>query len=158
MAVKERKINIDTNEITMVINPKSSVSSISSLSAAANPQADIEIRSTKSIVKVKDGETVILGGLIHQDKDIEMKKLPILGDIPILGMFFRHKNQTVNLERELIIFITPRIVRDKADFKLAQIQNIQLPIREQAVAVNTNRDYVINSNMNKFDKSINGKR
>lgn len=152
------QINIDTNEITMVINPKSSISSLSSLSAVDNPQSDIEVRSTKSIVKVKDGETVILGGLIHQDKIIEVKKLPILGDIPFLGVFFRHKNQTVGLERELIIFITPRIVRDKADVKLAGIQNVQLPIREQGVAVSSNRDYLINSNMNKFDKSINVKR
>ncbi|MHB8154858.1 MAG: secretin N-terminal domain-containing protein [Candidatus Omnitrophota bacterium] len=152
------QVNMDTNEITMVINPKSSVSSLSPLSVEGNPQSDIEVRSTRSIVKVKDGETVILGGLIHQDKIIEIKKLPILGDIPFLGVFFRHKNQTVGLERELIIFITPRIVRDKADVKLAGVQNIQLPIREQGVAVGSNRDYLINSNMNKFDKSINGKR
>jgi len=152
------QINMDTNEITMVINPKSSVSNISSLSSANNPQSDVEVRSTKSIVKVKDGETVILGGLIHQDKSIENKKLPILGDIPFLGMFFRHKDQTVGLERELIIFITPRIVRDKAPVKLAQVQNIRLPIREQAVPAASNRDYIINSNLNKFDKSINGQR
>ena len=49
-------------------------------------------------------------------------------------------------------------MRDKADVKLAQIQNIPLPLREQGVAAGANRDYIINSNMNKFDKSINGKR
>jgi type II secretory pathway component GspD/PulD (secretin) len=103
---------------------------------------------------------VVLGGLIHQDKNIITKKLPILGDIPVIGGLFRHKNATVGLERELIVFITPRIVRDRpADVKLAQIQNIQLPVREQAAAaVGSNRDYIINANMNKFDKSINGKR
>ena len=99
-----------------------------------------------------------MGGLIHQDKDVTVKKLPILGDLPLVGMFFRHKDQTVGLERELIIFITPRIVRDKAEVKTVQMANIQLPIREQGVAVAPNRDYIINSNMNKFDKSINGKR
>jgi len=152
------QVNLDTNEITMVVNPKSSITSVSSLSTATNMQKDVEVRSTKSIVKVKDGETVILGGLIHQDKSIEIKKLPILGDIPLLGMLFRHKNQTVGLERELIVFITPHIVRDKADVKLAQLQNIQLPIREQGLAVGSSRDYLINSNMNKFDKRINGTR
>ena len=152
------QINIDTNEITMVINPKSSVSSISALSSLTNPQSDIEVRSTKSIVKVKDGETVILGGLIHQDKIVEIKKLPILGDIPLLGTFFRHKNQSVGLERELIIFITPHIVRDKSIVKSPQLPNIQLPIREQGMAAGATRDYAINSNMNKFDKGFNGKR
>jgi len=152
------QINMDTNEITMVICPKSSASSISPLTTSDNKQSDVEVRSTKSMVRVKDGETVILGGLIHQDKSIENKKIPILGDIPFLGVFFRHKNQTIGLERELIIFITPRIVRDKAVVKAAELQNIRLPIREQGVSVVSNRDYLIDSNMNKFDKSINGKR
>ncbi|MDP2831301.1 MAG: type II and III secretion system protein, partial [Candidatus Omnitrophota bacterium] len=152
------QVNIDTNEITMVIYPKSSISSTSELSVSTSLQKDVEVRSTKSIVKVKDGETVILGGLIHNNKIIEMKKLPILGDIPILGVFFRHKEQSVGLERELLIFITPHIIRDKVDVKLAQVGNIQLPLREQGVLAGSNRDYIINSNMNKFDKSINGKR
>jgi general secretion pathway protein D len=142
----------------MVVNPKSSVTSISDLSTTDNLQADVEVRSTKSIIKVKDGETVILGGLIHQDKEVAVRKLPILGDIPLLGVFFRHRSQTSGKERELIVFITPHIVRDKVDVKLVQVQNIQLPVREQGVAVGASRDYIINSNMNKFDKSINGKR
>ncbi len=146
------QINLDTNEITMVINPKSSVSNISSLSSSTNPQSDVEVRSTKSIVKVKDGETVVLGGLIHQDKSVAIKKLPILGDIPLVGALFRHRSQTKDIERELIVFITPRIVRDKTDFKLAQVQNIQLPAREQGSAFGTTRDYIISSSMNKFDK------
>ncbi|HNW40041.1 MAG TPA: secretin N-terminal domain-containing protein [Candidatus Omnitrophota bacterium] len=152
------QINIDTNEITMVINPKSSVSSISTLSSSANPQSDVEVRMTKSIVKVKDGETVILGGLIHQDKNLITKKLPILGDLPIIGTFFRHKEKTIDKERELIVFITPRIVKDKVDLEMTQMPAMQLPIREQGVAAASNRDYIINSNMNKFDKSIHGKR
>jgi len=152
------QINLEQGEITMVINPKSSVSSISPLSETDNPQSDVEVRSTKSVVKVKDGETIVLGGLIHQDKAVTVKKLPILGDLPFVGVFFRHKNQTAGLERELIVFITPHIVKDKVEIKAAQFQNIQLPIREQAVAVGSKRDYIINANMNKFDKAINGKR
>lgn len=147
------QINSDTNEITMVINPKSSVTSLSALSTSTNQQSDVEVRSTKSIVKIRDGETVILGGLIHQNKIVAFKKLPLLGDIPILGALFRHKNQTKGLEREIIVFITPRIIKDKADIKLDQIKNIQqLPIREQGPSLGTTRDYIINSNMNKFDK------
>ncbi|MFH1190912.1 MAG: hypothetical protein V1670_01775 [Candidatus Omnitrophota bacterium] len=155
------QINPMTNEITMVVNPKSSVTyeSVFGEDSLGGKNFDAEIRNTKSIVKVKDGETVILGGLIHQDKSIAVKKLPILGDIPILGALFRHKEQAVGKERELIIFITPRIVRDKVKVKIAQVQNIPLPIiREQAVPVGSNRDYIINTNMNKFDKNFNGKR
>jgi type II secretory pathway component GspD/PulD (secretin) len=152
------QIDLESNEITMVINPESSSASLSSFSTDTIPILDPEVRSSKSIVKVKDGETIILGGLIHQEKNVEMKKLPILGDIPLLSMFFRHKNQDVGLERELIIFITPRIVRDKLEPKIANVQNFQLPIREQGSVVGTSRDYIINSNMNKFENNINGKR
>ncbi|PIQ91082.1 MAG: hypothetical protein COV71_01210, partial [Candidatus Omnitrophica bacterium CG11_big_fil_rev_8_21_14_0_20_41_12] len=145
------QINLDANEITMVVNPKSSVTSISDLSVTGNQQADVEVRSTKSIVKVKDGETVILGGLIHLDKAVAMKKLPILGDIPLIGALFRHKEQSKAIEREILVFITPRIIRDKVGIKLNEIKNIQLPIREQGAAFSTGRNSIINSNMNKFD-------
>jgi len=153
------QVNPDTGEITMVVNPKSSVTSPSTLSAGTSEQADVEVRTTRSIVKIKDGDTVVLGGLIHHDKGITIKKLPILGDLPFIGSFFRHKEQTSGLEREMIVFITPRIVKDKIDIsRLSQVKNIQLPIREQGVPVNTGRDYIINANMNNFEKNINGKR
>jgi type IV pilus assembly protein PilQ len=152
------QINLETNEITMVINPKSSASSVSALSTTDNPQSDVEVRTTRSIVKVKDGETIVLGGLIHQDSSVTIKRLPILGDLPLVGTLFRHKNQTAGLERELVIFITPHIIRDRQDPKLSQLQNVQIPIREQALAGGQNRDYIINSSMSKFDKNVNGKR
>ena len=145
------QINLDSNEITLVINPESSSVSSSSLSTTDYSVLDPEIRSSKSIVKIKDGETVILGGLIHQEKGVTLKKLPILGDIPIIGALFRHKEDTAGLERELIIFITPRIVRDN-QAKLEQIQRFSLPIREQSTATHVNRDYLINSSLNNFDK------
>lgn len=149
------QINLDTNEVTMAIYPKTSVTSRSPLSITTTPQnlqSDVEIRTTKSMVKVADGETVVLGGLIHQDKSVAIKKLPILGDIPLLGALFRHKDQTKDIERELIVFITPRIIRNKTEVKLAQVKNIQVPAREQAAAAGITRDYIINANMNKFEK------
>jgi len=145
------QINLETNEVTMVVNPKSSVSSTSDLSQTDNPQADIEIRSTKSVVKVRDGETVVLGGLIHQDKKVVTKKLPILGDIPFLGVFFRHKYQEKDIQRELIVFITPHIIRN-SEAKSFQMQKLNLPMREQGAAPGLNRDYLINSSLNNFDK------
>jgi len=148
------QINLETNEVTMAIYPKSSVTSRSALSITGNQQSDVEVRTSKSIVKVTDGETVVLGGLIHQDNETEFKKLPILGDIPLLGLLFRHKDQSKGIERELIIFITPRIVKNKtgSNTKLAQIKNVQIPVREQAAAAGITRDYIINANMNQFEK------
>ena len=147
------QINMDTNEITMVVNPKSSVTFLSSLSTIANLQKDIEVRSSKSIVKVKDGETVVLGGLIHYDKSVESKNLPVLSTIPILGALFRHKDQTKDIEREIVVFITPRIVRDSPETKqLAQINNFELPLREQNTVNPGNRDYLVNASLNNFDR------
>ena len=148
------QVNLESNEITMVINPESSSTSSSSFSSTTTPIRDPEVRTSKSIVKIKDGETVILGGLIHQDKEVTERRLPILGDIPILGRFFRHQEHTAGLERELIIFITPRIIRNSDDINLAEIKNFRLPVREQSAAVaGLARDCIINSNMSKFEKS-----
>jgi type II secretory pathway component GspD/PulD (secretin) len=71
------------------------------------------VRSTKSVIKVRDGETVIMGGLIHQDKQKVSTKVPIFSDIPILGMLFRHKQIPMNKDRELLVFITPHILKDE---------------------------------------------
>jgi len=152
------QINTETNEIIMVINPKSSITSQSSLSITqatasqgVNLQSDTEIRSTKSIVKVKDGETVILGGLIHNDKEVTLKKLPILGDIPFIGLLFTHKNQTKDIERELLVFITPHIIKDR-DTKLAQTKKVTLPEREQNTATGFSREAEITAILDRFEK------
>ncbi|MDP2937893.1 MAG: secretin N-terminal domain-containing protein, partial [Candidatus Omnitrophota bacterium] len=145
------QINLDTNEITMVINPKSSVTSTSALSTTANPQSDVEVRSTKSIVKVRDGETVVLGGLIHTDRNVIVKKVPILGDIPILGALFRHKSKTKDIERELIVFITPHIVKDK-NIEVVQAKKLSLLAREQTTASATERQLSMEASLNSFEK------
>jgi type IV pilus assembly protein PilQ len=147
------QINPETNEITLVINPKSSITSPSAIGTDefGGQQLDAEIRETKSIVKIRDGETVVLGGLIHSDKQITRKKLPILGDIPILGLLFRHKNQTKDLDRELIVFITPRIVRD-TNTGTAYTKKAVLPGREQSVDLATDRFSAISKSLDTFEK------
>ena len=64
------------------------------------------------MLKIKNGETVMIGGLLRNSTKNSISKLPILGDIPLVGAAFRHKEQTVS-ERELIIFITPYILDSK---------------------------------------------
>ncbi|MEI6631722.1 MAG: type II and III secretion system protein, partial [bacterium] len=141
------QINNETNEITLLINPKSSVSSTSFIGTG---QADAEVRITKSIVKVKDGETVILGGLIHVDKQVVEKKLPILGDIPFVGLLFRHKNQSKDVDRELIVFITPHIVRD-ASAVSAYAKKPVLPGREQSINLAADRQLAINKSLDNLE-------
>jgi type IV pilus assembly protein PilQ len=143
------QINPQTNEITMAINPKSSVTSTS---ISFPSQADAEVRTTKSIVKVRDSETIILGGLLHQDKNLTVKKLPILSDIPFIGALFRHKDVTKDIERELLVFITPHIIKDINNIDIAQARKLVIPAREQNVASGLNRQFSINTLLDTFEK------
>jgi len=68
----------------------------------------VRTKSFESIVKIKDGETIVLGGLIQDQVTNINSKFPILGDIPLLGELFTYKNKVVS-NRELIVYITPHI-------------------------------------------------
>jgi len=68
----------------------------------------INSRVLDSTVRLKDGETIILGGLIQDTESVNYNKVPILGDIPLLGKLFRNRSID-NSKSELIIFITPYV-------------------------------------------------
>jgi len=142
------QINSDNGEITMFIYPSVKDATTSSFNTAYK---DPEERSTKSTVRIKDGETVVIGGLIRHDRSETVTKLPILGDIPLIGAMFRHKNMDKNRERELLVFITPHIIKS-GQVKLKEMQRFSLPIREQSAVTHVNRDYLVNSSLNNLDK------
>ena len=72
----------------------------------------IDTRSINTAVLVDNGQTVVLGGVYEFDKSVVTTKVPWLGDIPGLGVFFRD-HQTSNQKAELLIFVTPRILDEK---------------------------------------------
>ncbi|MEZ6051917.1 MAG: secretin N-terminal domain-containing protein [Planctomycetaceae bacterium] len=79
------------------------------------PIIDVTLASTT--VKVNDGQTVVLGGMIiEQDSTLE-RKVPWLGDVPIIGQAFRY-DANDHRRSELLVFLTPRIVYNDADFEL----------------------------------------
>ena len=147
------QINSDTSEITMFVVPtvtEAATGGTFSAGGSSYTFKDPEVRFTKSIVRVKDGETIVLGGLIRNRRTEIITKLPILGDIPFVGMFFRHKNKSEDRERELLVFITPHIVKDSVP-KLAQAKISKLPEREQGITSFVGRENVINTSLNAFD-------
>jgi general secretion pathway protein D len=73
-------------------------------------------REAETTVSAKDGETIILGGIISNQVTSTVNKLPLLGDIPVLGNLFRSTNHD-NQKTELLVFLTPRVVRDPAEAK-----------------------------------------
>lgn len=62
-------------------------------------------------VRIKDGETLVLGGLIQETEKQNISKTPLLGDIPVLGFFFRNSQKETE-KSELVITITPHIIKD----------------------------------------------
>ncbi len=99
------QVNLLSGEIMMAVSPKD----IEVRDSAFTGFKDPETRGAKVMMRVRDGETIVLGGLLRSEKGVTSTKVPLLGDIPVLGRLFRHKQQNVT-DRELVIFITPHIL------------------------------------------------
>ena len=73
-------------------------------------------RSTSTSVVVKDNQTVVIGGLMQEKEGKTYEKVPLLGDIPILGWAFRSE-KTTKEKTNLLVFLTPHIIRDDNSIK-----------------------------------------
>lgn len=79
------------------------------------------IRSASTTVVVKDGQTVVIGGLISNDAVRQQQSVPYLGDLPVLGHLFRSDGNETN-KINLLIFLTPHIVRNEAEIAARSIE------------------------------------
>ena len=112
--------NMDTQDITMAVYPK--VIQARTGATFKNTQfKDPEERGSQSILTIHDGETIIIGGLLRTNDSNTVTKIPFLGDIPILGAPFRHRDKSGD-SRELIIFMTPHIMDAKTKERLLRKQ------------------------------------
>jgi len=102
--------------ITLRINPSISetASQISSDNATRSMPPDLSRRQLSSVVTVKDGSRVIMGGLITTKNVNDNNKVPLLGDIPVLGYLFKREGISKKTE-EIVIIIEPHIVKKAAD-------------------------------------------
>jgi len=73
-------------------------------------------RSVKTKVVVKDQSTIVIGGLVQERNLTSVSKIPLLGDIPVLGWAFRSTN-TIKKKTNLLLLLTPYIIRDQSDFR-----------------------------------------
>ena len=112
-------------EITPFISPEGYVvmNLKPNYSTRAGGTDDYTLLSRRSLelenVRVKDGETLVLAGLIQENETNEVTKMPILGDLPVIGTFFRSTSNIMTKE-ELVILITPHIV-----YSQDQIENLK---------------------------------
>jgi type II secretory pathway component GspD/PulD (secretin) len=125
--------NILTGEITMAIFPKVVIARTGGTFSNITFK-DPEERGSQSLLRVQSGDTVVIGGLIRSDVNNIQTKVPILGDIPFLGVAFRHKDNT-KTDRELIIFITPHLINE-TPVPETDIAHTAPLIREQNVPQN----------------------
>ncbi|MBL0635650.1 GspD family T2SS secretin variant ExeD [Aeromonas dhakensis] len=98
---------------SVLLNIEQEVSSVAQTQATgtANLGPTFDTRTIKNAVLVKSGETVVLGGLMDEKTQEKVSKVPLLGDIPVLGYLFRTTTNSVN-KRNLMVFIRPTILRD----------------------------------------------
>ncbi|WP_228136887.1 type II secretion system secretin GspD [Klebsiella sp. RIT-PI-d] len=87
------------------------VSSVDSTATSSSLGPTFNTRTIQNAVLVKSGETVVLGGLMDDASKQEVSKVPILGDIPLIGQLFRYTSNEKS-KRNLMVFIRPTIIRD----------------------------------------------
>jgi type IV pilus assembly protein PilQ len=90
---------------------KDNVGEVISTGGLGGTVPSIDTRSIETQVLVKDGQTIVLGGIYETERRTTINKVPFLGDLPVVGFFFRSK-QRIDNKAELLIFVTPRILEE----------------------------------------------
>lgn len=127
-------------EITLVLNP--AIEAIVDAGPASQQFAPtIARREIKTTITVPDRATVVISGLIREDKARRERKIPLLGDIPWLGWLFRYQTDTTR-RNNLLVFVTPRIIEggeqteaiNAAMERRTELQGVSAPLREDPTA------------------------
>lgn len=107
-------------------------------------------RSTKTSIVVKDKQTVVISGLMQEKQEEVERKVPLLGDIPILGWLFKYKG-VQKAKTNLLVFITPHIIKDSEDLE-------KLTSEKRKEFSQANHRYVEGEIIVKFKKEITDER
>ncbi len=121
---------------------------VSSVSGTTGVDISINKREIKTTVMAESGDTVVLGGLIDEDVQESVQKVPILGDIPILGHLFKSTSNSTR-KRNLMVFLRSTIVRDSAlmteisESKYNYIRADQIRKHEEGLSLMSNENMPI---------------
>lgn len=149
------QVSMATGEITMILQPTIR-ETVNGLQIGTQTTKDVEERSIKSTVRVRDGETVIIGGLLRNKKAVANTKTAFLGDIPIIGIFFRHKDTTGTKDREILVFITPKIMKNPGQMAAANtVVPMMLRERQQDTFASAHRNELISQALGMQEASKN---
>lgn len=144
LEVLPRINELDKETITLVIKP--SVSTISQWVESGNNKApQISERSAETTVRVKNGETILLGGLLKNEEIKSIKQIPFLSKIPILGEIFKSRS-IEKKDTEIVIAITPTIVYDENGRPKVETQTSTKGLRDKLNELRAEREgYAPNS-------------
>ena len=105
-------INVKPNYSTVAgeVRALGEVKDQTDLVATLLSRRDLDLKN----IRIKDGETLVIGGLIQESEQKTVNKVPFLGDLPLVGPLFR-STSTSKAKSELVIMITPKIINDGED-------------------------------------------
>ena len=128
----------DDQTVGLFLEP--SITTVAASSFFPTVFLDPTTRVVRTVARVKNHQTLVIGGLMDKSGGQNIKKLPFLGDIPGAGAAFRYNNQS-DTDRELIIFITPHIVQNYDSFN------------DEALQPQKQRDVAMQEVLNQFEES-----
>lgn len=95
--------------ITMKIKPEVSSATSSLVTGSKNEIPIVDTSTVDTTIRVMDGVTIVLGGLIKDERSANNSQVPVLGKIPLVGAAFRQKSDSIE-KTEIMVFLTPRII------------------------------------------------
>ena len=133
----------DKETITMQVKP--TISAISEWSESGNNRAPvIATREAETILRVRSGETILLGGLLKEEEIDNIKQIPFLSKLPILGELFKSRSKSKNTE--IVIAITPTIIPDVDGVPQVELQKISPKLHRE---LNEKQSAPVESNLSK---------
>ena len=154
--------------IRLELQPKVSEASLRTVSQATGQVVTIPDELTNELttnVRVRDGETLVLGGLFRESTRITRRQVPLFGDIPIVGAAFRGQDDTVDRD-EIIFLITPTVVHDQTLWEMGQdtlemAEAVRvgaraglLPFSRERMTTNYNQDAIDAFNHGNVEKAL----
>lgn len=120
------------SEGLVVLNLAQELSALTDLTIPISDDFDAAVINTRSLetqVAVADGQTVVIGGLIQDTLQETVSKVPLVGDIPIIGNIFR-RTESTKAKTELLVFLTPEVILDEQE-----LQEVSDRVQEGAVGL-----------------------
>lgn len=121
--------------VTMIIEPsvtKVVTAEITPPTSVGGKVVDPKTRKAKAVVRIRDGETLVLGGLIDRSDQESVRKVPVLGDVPLVGAAFQVRSKDLTAS-ELLVFVTPHILKEP-DARVASAPGDASAVHEQEPA------------------------